>query len=285
MKNFTFVILLMIICQIIFSCSNLSTVPSKNVLDNRIIFFDGNKNIYISDEFITNIDTFASGGFPIWINSKSKVGFQSASNFFYYILDMETKDTLQIYNISGYGTFTFGRYSEVLDVFAFVVNYHGQLSLAIMDAEGNIKIITREYRIGNPTFSGSDDWLYYFQEKDGTFDINRMKIDGSQDEALTNEQDFAYGNFSVSFDGKYVVAPKRTDELKYIAVINTSTKDERLIDMTELNSLGYTTLSKDNKYIYCASGSPSNLYRINFDGTELLQLTDNDVIYYRPLVW
>lgn len=285
MKNFTLVIFLMIICQIIFSCSDSSIVPSKGGVDNRVIYFDSNKNIFISDEVITNIDTFITGGYPIWMDSKRKVGFHSSNNLTYYILDTQNKDTLQVYDITGYGTFMFGRYSETLDVFTFAVNHHGQPSLAIMDSEGNIDIITREYRLGNPVFSGSDDWLYYFQEQDGTLDINRMKIDGSQDESITDEKEFAYGNFSVSYDGNYIVAPKRTDELKYFAVINTNTKDERLINMTELNSLGYTSLSKDNKYIYFTSGNPSNLYRINFDGTELIQLTDDDVKYIRPLVW
>ena len=79
--------------------------------------------------------------------------------------------------------------------------------------------------------------------------------------------------------------PKWKDDFHYIAIIDTKTKDERLIDLSHLNVVGYTSLSKDNKYIYFTGGDNRDIHRINFNGSDLQQLTNNSEYFYRALSW
>ena len=246
-------------------------------LDNKIYKID---NEFAAPQYL------AEGRYPTWLDSKTIIGYHSPDNYIYYIMDVEQNEILKTYNIRGYGTFTMGRFSEELNKFIFQVNLNGHPSLAIMDIMGNIEITTKLHSMNNPVCSGVDDWLYYLNNIDGTRDVSRMKKDGSLDEMITSSQDYLYSNFSVSYDGNYIAVPKWNDSFHSISIIDTRTMQERLIDLTDLNLVGYTSFSKDNKYIYLTGGDDRDIYRINFDGTNLIQITDSAFnYYYRPLSW
>jgi hypothetical protein len=244
---------------------------------------------------ITNVqgqpEHIVDGEYPIWIESKSLIGFHSHSNTTYNVYDIEKKDTARTYNISHLHMFLHGRFSAYLNKFLFNFNhdvtYYGvHSSIALMDLDGNIETISLDYPIKNPVCSGVDDWIYFLSFIDETGDVSRMKSDGSEIEHFTASSEFIYSNFSVSYDGKYITVPKWNENFHSIAIIDTHTKQERLIDLTYLNLVGYTSFSKDNKYIYFTGGDRRDLYRINFDGSNLIQYTDNSSeFYYRPLSW
>jgi len=254
------------------------------ILENSVLYYDLNSNFHMSNEAFTLTYTFQNGCYPIWLDSKTKIGYHSPSNFMYYVIDATTKDTLNSYNITGYGTFISGRYSEHLEVFLFDVNVDGLRSIGIMDWNGNITIISREYSVTNPVCSGVDDWIYYRKNVDGIYNIFRMKPDGSSEEQITNNLEYTYGNFSISYDGNTIVAPKFNDDSHYIAKIDTRTKQETLIDLSNLNLVGYTSFSKDNQTIYFTGDNERHLYKINFDGTGLEKLSNTGYLY-RPLFW
>lgn len=283
MKKLIIFILLFLGGQVIFSCSHSTTGLNKeDIVD--LLCYGSNGQFYLSDESFTSIDTFLSATYPIWLESKTKIGFHSKSNLNYYIIDATTKDTVNSFDITGYGTCIAGRYSEALKIFLFDVNHHGLRSLGIMDWDGNIEIINLQHPINNPVCSGIDDWIYYLKNVDGTNDVFRIKSNSSSEEQITNSQEYLYSNFSVSYDGNYIAVPKFNSTNHYIAIIDTKTKNETLIDLSYLNLVGYTSFSKDNKYIYFTGDENRNLYRINFDGTGLKQLTDKGYLY-RPLSW
>jgi len=286
MKNLKLFLIIIISMQIYVSCSTNEIISNNKSsdIDNRILFYGLNRMIYISDESFSLIDTVANGVYPVWLDSKTKIGFHSPNNFYYYIIDAVTKDTLNSYDLTSYGTFVRGRYSEVLSKFIFDVNHHGFESLGIMDSEGSIQIMSLDYPIYNPVSSGTDDWIYYLKNADSTFNVCRMKLNGAVEEQITNSSEYGYGNFSVSFDGEYIVVPKKNSEHHFIVIIDTKNFKETLIDLSSLNLVAYTSLSKDNKFIYFTGDENRNLYKINFDGTGLEQLTDTGYLY-RPLTW
>ena len=274
-------------CQIIDQAGNSDSSSVRiNVIQlPKLVCYTLDQQVYIIDGDPDKPEIIANGGYPFWVDSKSMIGSNSPSNFEFYIINPETGEIVKTYDITGYGTFTFGRYSEVLDIFVFAVNHHGLPAIAIMDISGKIEIVKRDYPLYNPACNGVDDWIYYLNQQDGTFDIFRMKPDGSLDEPIAVSSDFRYGNFSVSYDGKYVSAPKLKDNFHLIAIIDTDTKQERLIDLSHLNLVGYPSFSKDNRYIFFTGDEQRNLYMINFDGTGLKKLTSSSLRCYRPLAW
>jgi hypothetical protein len=283
MKKIILLILLFLSLQIILTCSRSTTGLNKeDPID--ILCYGLNGQFYLINESFNSIDTFLAATYPIWLDSKTKIGFHSKSNLNYYIIDAATKDTLNSFDVTGYGTCIAGRYSEAMEIFLFDVNLHGLRSIGIMDWNGNIEIINLQYPINNPVCSGIDDWIYYLKNVDGSNDVYRIKSNGSLEEQITNSQEYLYSNFSISYDGNYIVIPKFNNLEHYIAIIETETKNETLIDLSYLNLVGYTSFSKDNKYIYFTGDENRNLYRINFDGTGLKQLTDKGYLY-RPLSW
>ena len=276
-----------IICQISDQTGNSdSSSININVSGNpALVFYSLDQKIYMTSENDLKLKMIGSGGYPIWLNSKLVLGYHSTDNFYYHIYDIANNQILKSYPISGYGTFTFGRYSEYLDVFAFSVNHHGLPALAIMDIEGNIRIIKRTYPLYNPAFSGVDDWMYYLNQADGSFDIFRMKLQNEIEESIAVDTDFRYGNFSVSYDGRYLVAPKLKDNFHLIAVINTDTREERIIDLSYLGLVGHLSFSKDMRYIFFTGGTQRDAFRLNFDGSGLTNLTKGATTSNRPMAW
>lgn len=160
-----------------------------------------------------------------------------------------------------------------------------------LDEEEMYDLSSRNIDETDAQTSRFDDWIYYRDISNENYTIKRMKPDGSQDETILADDNFTYSNCSVSFHGNFLVSVKKNSELIYISVYDIEAENERLIDITDLTSAGYPALTKDNKYIVFTSPGPDNaarnIYRINFDGTELMQLTnfESDYLTYRPLIW
>jgi Tol biopolymer transport system component len=254
-------------------------------IDNSIIYYDEESNIYLQTDNSDQSSVILNGFYPFWMNSKSQIAYHSPDNYHLHIADASTYQIVKTYNISGFGTFYFGRFSIQLNLFLFTVDHHGQPAVGLMDQYGNIEIVTREYPIANPVASGIDNWIYYLNKKDGTYDIYRMKSDQSFDESITNSKDAKYSYCSVSYDGKYIVTPKHEGEFHYLAVIETQTKNERTIDLTDLEVIGYPSFSRDNEYIYFTGGRNIDIHRIKFDGSDLKNLTKNNDRLRRALSW
>jgi hypothetical protein len=285
MKRITLLSVIVIIISG-FNCSKELATQSDPQPDSRLLFYNLDREIYTITNNQDQPEYIFNGAYPIWLDSKSQIGFHSPFNNDYYVYDIDKDDTVRTYDITKHGGFSNGRFSEYLNKFLFSFELDGQPSIILMDLSGNIETISLDYPIKNPVCSGVDDWIYFLNFIDGTGDVSRMKSDGSEIEHFTSSADFIYSNFSVSHDGNFIAVPKWNESYHSIAIIDTRTKQERSIDLTNLNLVGYTSFSKDNKYIYFTGGDNRDLYRINFDGSNLQQYTDSSSeYYYRPLSW
>ncbi len=287
MKKFLVSISFTMLIIFLTSCSS-SVGPAENSgNDLSILSYSNSQYSFFIKDSTSYLEYIAAGRYPIWLKSKSRIGYISESGYEFIIFDFKTKNVVKNYSLENYGKVAFVRYSPILEKYLFVTYVNSLPSIAVMDTSGLINTISQSYAIANPATSGSDDWIYYLNRKNGVYNIYRMKYDGSSDMPITNSEVFTYGNFSVSYDGKYIVAPKQNLDIGYhaISIINLTSNEERLIDLSSLNILGYTSFSKDNKYIYFIGGYNREIYQINFDGSHLKKIISFPDGLNRPLQW
>lgn len=233
----------------------------------------------------TGIKKLLNYGYPIWMNEGKSIAVQSADKIFIYNFEnLNLEKTIQL-NPS-IGGFYLG-YSDVTKKFTSIGNKNGHQTIIITDTEGNAIEIVKDYGTGSPATSAVDDWIYFVSADMGVNNIHRIKSDGTQEESLTNETEFTYGSFGVSYDGTLIVAPKVYGTQKFLAIINTATKSEKTIDVSTLGKdfMGYATISKNNEYIYFTATLSRNLYKIKLDGTGLKQLTFSNITFHRAKAW
>lgn len=189
----------------------------------------------------------------------------------------------------------FLRHHEQLGVFLMSYSRNGIYGLIAYDYNtGAVKELSPPGVVeANPSCSRVDDWIYYSKRVQGTQDIYRRKIDGSNEEAVYEDPEYNLTAFNLSADGKFLITPKWRDDYGYVVFYDI--KRKRIIHELKLPVDGYplyASLSEDNKAIFFINGvshnysEPRHLYRMALDGTQLFQMTNfDDRVTGRPLVW
>lgn len=277
-----------------FTLDELKSFKSKPIIfvleegqeaqNNFVLVYTSNYESYYMKEDGTELTKFADLGSPVWMNDKKSVALQNGSQInIRRFSDFSLEKTINFNaSVNGFSLW----YSPFSQKFMFTAGGSTYFRIGVVDLEGNVNIVSKNYDIGNPVMSAADNWMYYLNKEDGTWDIHRMNSDGSSDEPITSEPSAFYGNFGVSYDGTLLVAPKIDGSKNYLSIINTGNKSESLIDVTSVGQLiGYTTITKDNQYIYFTATTNRNLFRIKIDGTDLKQLTFSTTTFHRAMAW
>lgn len=252
--------------------------------NNYVLVYTSNFESYYMKEDGTELTKFADLGSPVWMNNKKSIALQNGSQInVYKFSDFSLEKTINFNaSVNGFSLW----YSPYSQQFMFTSGGSNYFGIGVVDQSGNVNVISKNYDIGNPVMSAADNWMYYLNKEDGTWDIHRMKSDGSNDEPITTQASAFYGNFGVSYDGTLLVAPKIDGAKNYLSIIKTADKSESLIDVTNVGQLiGYTTITKDNQYIYFTATSNRNIFRIKIDGTDLQQLTFSTNTFHRAMTW
>ncbi len=189
----------------------------------------------------------------------------------------------------------FLKYNKQLGVFTGQYkDYSGNSRLAAVDVEsGEFIELSAPGEIGSRqiAFSEVDDWIYYSAVVDGTKDIYRKKLDGSEVEPVYEDPNYNLTTFNISVDGRFLITPKFKNGKGYIVFYDIRRRS--IIHELFLPVDGfplYACLSRDNKAVFFVNGEisydvPRNIYRMALDGTQLFQLTRfTDKLANRPLV-
>jgi hypothetical protein len=94
MKKLSFILCLIIFISQVQNCKNCTECDPEEILtsdDNRIVFYGTGKHLYVIDGSLAFPEYFADGGYPIWLESKTKIGFHSPSNYNFYIINAEQR--------------------------------------------------------------------------------------------------------------------------------------------------------------------------------------------------
>jgi hypothetical protein len=256
------------------------------------------REIYTIDIDGQNLSLIAGGRscYPIWFDGKSKIVYQDLDSYSLMMKNLANtlaRDSL----ITPYDeNIMFLRYSTALNCFFFsYYDQHGLSRIGKMDTQIftlqpiNDPIYDERYPVPSPI----DDWIYFSTNPSGTFNIYRMKSNGSQHQFVLGDSLYNYHTFSLSSDGKFLVTPMYNDQQSYIVLYNLERNIIKLeLDLSNYGTALYTSLTSDYKYILFVFGKPNdytisrNLFRINSDGTNLTQLTFfRQTICGRPLHW
>jgi hypothetical protein len=188
----------------------------------------------------------------------------------------------------------FLRFDKQLQVFLFSYHDQDRTRIAAIDYQAAkvIELTNTGQQESNPVCSKVDDWIYYSSLQNGTWDIYRKKLDGSNVEVVYEDIDFDLVTFNVSADGKFLITPKFKDGKGLVVFYDI--KRHSIIHELELPVQGhplYATLSDDNKAIFFVNGTPydytkpRNIYRMALDRTQLFQLTNyTNHLAIRPLI-
>ena len=189
----------------------------------------------------------------------------------------------------------FLRFGENLNSFLFSIYDNGISQIAKMDLD--IFEITKisdgpsDERL--PMCNEADDWIYFSSKKGDTFDINRMKVDGSNVEPIIVEDDFDVTTFSINKSGTCIVASKYNDQQSSIIIWDVlRQKILYQLDTTDMGRGLFPSFSSDEKYILFTDGipdnsaTPRNLFIMNFYCINISQITNfEDMICARPVAW
>ena len=262
----------------------LSPENQSELLEDLLVHTSNNESYFMKSDG-SGIRKLLNYGYPIWMNGKASIAVQSVDNIYIFkFSDLSLEKTIHLNpSINGF----YLCYSDITKKFASIGNQNGFQTIIVTDLSGNATHFTRNYNIGSPATSAVDDWLYFVSAVKGVNNIHRMKTDGTQEEPITDQTDYTYGSFGVSYDGTMIVAPKVSGSSKFLAVITIATKSETLIDVSSIGQemFGYATISKDMKLIYFTAGLNRNLYSVKTDGTDLKQLTFSDITFHRAKAW
>ena len=147
-----------------------------------------------------------------------------------------------------------------------------------------------------PVTCALDDWIYCTSISQSVvhYSIYRMRSDGSDYQEVLKDSTWTLNTFSVSYNGQMLAAPKYNDDESYIILYNLVSKEiVKEFNFTEYGIALYAAFTRDNQYILFVLGPRGssrikrNIYRMNLDGSNLIQLTDFPEGEYcnRPLAW
>ncbi|OQX94867.1 hypothetical protein B6I21_08440 [candidate division KSB1 bacterium 4572_119] len=292
---------------LLFSCVESPFEPNSNFDNDIILFYTREINSFFSSIYTIDLNgnnlnfiTKGNVSYPIWYHGKNKIIYLDHGN-----LDLVFKDFLissdQDCRIHINYNMIFPRFSRSLNCIVFSHRQGGISQIAEMDlATLLVRNIgsSPNHRI-NPVCSAVDNWIYYSEKKDSSYDIYRIKEDGSDLELMLSDPIYNFNTFSVSADGSLLVSPKyfvsmdQTEYDSYLVVFDIASKSV----LYEIPFVGngvalYSSLTYNNEYILFVNGIPNNfaiprnIFRMRIDGKSLKQITFfENQLAVRPLAW
>lgn len=190
---------------------------------------------------------------------------------------------------------TFLKYSAAMNAVLFSYYNYGLNRIGFLDlgTDEIVKFSNRSFDERNPVCSEIDDWIYFSTKRESTFDIYRVRKDGSEYQSVIKDDEFDLTTFSVSADGSLLAAGRNDRTRSYLTVYKINTKEVLLnMDLSHLGQALYPSFTKDNKRILFVNGmpydyeTPRNIHVVNVDGSDYKQLTFyDDLVLARPLTW
>lgn len=299
MKRSIFTIIILIF--FINNCDKNPTKSNDNQIqeDYTIVFYadsigQNNKHTYTIDIDGSHLKKIMDyGQLPVWYDNKSKILYMDKRYSQIKLKALEDTTLVDSIIVTYNENLDFLRYSKSLNCLLFQYTKEYRIRIAKIDLNTLIleDISMPPYDEANPNTSEVDNWIYFSTIRNKTYDIYRMKVDRSQYQPVLQDSNYNYHTFSVSADGKYIASPKYNDEESFIVIYDIDLQKEETIYQSNYGKALYTTFTKDNKYVLFIIGIPYNysipreIYRINKDGSNLIQLTYLNNLIGRPLAW
>lgn len=302
-------LLFLLIGITIISCDKIPTDPDPDpIVNNETVLFytremdSSSSSIYTMDLDGKNLRLKTRGtcSYPVWYNEKSSILYFDHGDYALIIQDLEDPFAIDSL-IHIHKNMIFPRYSKILNSLIFSHRDYGISQIAKLDLKtfAVTNIDTSGTEKVNPVCSLVDDWIYFSEFNGTSYDIYRMKDNGTNRETILTDPNFNYNVFSVSADGTLLVTPKylqsadNTEYESYLVVYDLKNKSIlHEIPFVEKGIALYASLTFDNKYILFVNGYPNNfnksrnIFRINIDGTNLEQITFfENQLAIRPLSW
>ncbi len=237
------------------------------------------------------------GRYPIWTDEQRSgfVFLRGRDELCRYDLSTHRVTTLNFLGVNA--NFLF--YAPLLNRILFDYKYFGDYSypwqLGSVDTEGQAfhTILNDTTKKKYPATPSNSDWIYYHVNHGGTFQIYRIKHDGSQNQPVIS------GNFHCefpSFDrpGQRMVFSKISLDSTYRAVVihDMATGQENEINVTELGQATYPVFTYDGtSIIFSVIVGPEHrdrqLFRYHISTGRLEQITFGHAYYWyaRPIFW
>lgn len=292
------------------SCSNIITDSQNSTNEDLVLFY-----VIDNDSDSISVYTILSDGsqqkliekgerrYPAWYEYPSKIitikrFMDSEHSRYQYDLDLLSlsDDDLLFQTLEAdVENISFLKYSQTLNSILYSFSDYGisRIGRINLQSKNITKYNTRQYDERNPVCSEVDDWIYFSTKRDTTFDIYKMKKDGSEYQPVIIDQVFDLTTFSVSTDGELLVASRYNDQYSYLTVYNLDNNEIiQNIDASEFSMALYPSFTKDNKRILFNNGIPydysttRNIHIMNIDGSNYKQLTFfENFLTARPLAW
>jgi Tol biopolymer transport system component len=164
---------------------------------------------------------------------------------------------------------------------AFASERDGNSEIYVMDADGNnpIRLTDNPAYDGMPTWSPDGSRIAFTSDRDGNYEIYVLFLDTGTVMNLTNNSAAGDGSPAWSPDGKQIAFRSlRNGNNTGIYVIDADSGNNQMPLMIDPVIVWTLAWSPDGKYIAFVAQHDGkfDLYRINADGTEPIQLTNFD---------
>jgi len=262
------------------------TPPPPATVVNRIVFGsnrNGNWEIYLmeSDEnHLTPLtDNPAEDTFPVWSPDGKKIAFHSdrKGNFDIYVMDADGTDLTPLTDNPRADTFP--AWSPDGRKIAFQSKRDGNKQIYVMNADGSNEARLTHDNVDdvNPSWSPDGRYIVYSSVIGGGIQIYMMNADGSNPHPLTSGSQLH--NFPVwSPDGQWLAYDNSTQGIERLAKVPIDASGnigEEILLTDSSYDATHPRWSPDGYYLFFTSSKDGkmNLYRMNSDGTNIVQLT------------
>jgi Tol biopolymer transport system component len=219
--------------------------------------------------------------FPVWSPDGTKIVFHSdrLGNFNIYVMNADGSGLTQLTDDPKADTFPV--WSPDGQKIVFQTKRHGNKQIYVMNADGSneTRLTHSEVDDVNPSWSPDGRYIVYSSVVGGGIQLYIMDADGSHQRRLTSGSQLY--NFPVwSPDGAWLAYDNSTQGIEKIAKV-TIDANGSLGEEIPLTGSGYDAThprwSLDGYYIFFTSPRDGNmnLYRMNSDGSDVVQLTFN----------
>jgi hypothetical protein len=246
---------------------------------------DGNWEIYLmvgDENHLTRLTNDpGEDTFPVWSPDGTKIAFHSdrLGNFNIYVMNADGSGLTQLTDDPKADTFPV--WSPDGQKIVFQTKRHGNKQIYVMNADGSneTRLTHSEVDDVNPSWSPDGRYIVYSSVVGSGIQLYIMDADGSHQRRLTSGSQLY--NFPVwSPDGAWLAYDNSTQGIEKIAKV-TIDANGNLGEEIPLTDSGYDAThprwSLDGYYIFFTSPRDGNmnLYRMNSDGSGVVQLTFN----------
>jgi Tol biopolymer transport system component len=274
------------------------TPPPPTTVVKWVVFGsnrDGNWEIYLMQDdevHLTRLtDNPAEDTFPVFSPDGTKIAFHSdrKGNFDIYVMDSDGTDLTPLTDNPRADTFP--AWSPDGTKIVFQSKRDGNKQIYVMNADGSNETRLTHDSVDdvNPSWSPDGRYIVYSSVTGGGIQIYMMNADGSNPRQLTSGSQLF--NFPVwSPDGQWLAYDNSTQGIERLAkvTIDASGNIGKEIFLTDsAYDATHPRWSMDGYYLFFTSqiDGNMNLYRMNSDGTNIVQLTFNPADDAAPSVF